>query len=391
MPALRSARASVTATFAVHAFVSGTWAPRIPALKTNLGLDAGDLGLALTAFAVGLLVGTRIVGFVVDRVGTRMPIRLGLPVFCVALVSVALARDLASLAAAFAFLGLMSGFLDVAMNTNAVAVEREYGRPIMSGLHGLWSVGLLAGSAVAVGAAALGAGVKLHFSIVAAVLVVVAAVTTRNLLPVSRTRDTAEPAAPAGRVWSKPALLLGLIAFGSFVGEGAAADWSAVYIHERIGTGTGVAGLGFVAFSVGMIGSRFAGDRLSVRIGPAAVTRIGALIAAAGLALPLIAPGPGTAVAGYLLCGLGLGPIVPIVFSAAGNVDHARSGAILGLVVTIAYVGSVIGPVIIGFTADLIGLRAALAFPVVLALVTACLAGTVGTAAGGRPSGGRGS
>jgi MFS family permease len=390
MLALRRARLSVTATFAVHAFVSGTWAPRIPTIKSNLGLDAGDLGIALTAFAVGLLVGTRIVGFLVDRVGTRMPIRLGLPVLCVALVSVALAQDLASLAAAFAFLGLMSGFLDVAMNTNAVAVEREYARPIMSGLHGLWSVGLLAGSAVAAGAASLGAGVKLHFSIVAAVLVVVAAVTTRNLLPVSRTRADPDRAAPAGRVWSKAALLLGLIAFGSFVGEGAAADWSAVYIHERIGTGTGVAGLGFVAFSAGMIGSRFAGDRLSVRIGPAAVTRAGALIAAGGLALSLVAPSPGTAVAGYLLCGLGLGPIVPIVFSAAGNVDHARSGAILGLVVTIAYVGSVIGPVIIGFTADLIGLRTALAFPVVLALLTAGLAGAVGTAAGGGRSGGRG-
>jgi MFS family permease len=196
MPTLRSARLSVTATFAVHAFVSGTWAPRIPTLKSNLGLDAGDLGIALTAFAVGLLVGTRIVGLVVDRVGTRMPIRLGLPVLCVALVSVALARNLASLAAAFAFLGLMSGFLDVAMNTNAVAVEREYARPIMSGLHGLWSVGLLAGSAVAAGAASLGAGVKLHFSIVAVVLVVVAAATTRHLLPVSPARAAADTAAP---------------------------------------------------------------------------------------------------------------------------------------------------------------------------------------------------
>jgi MFS family permease len=172
------------------------------------------------------------------------------------------------------------------------------------------------------------------------------------------------------------------------VGEGAAADWSAVYMHERIGTGTGVAGLGFVAFSVGMIGSRFAGDRLSVRIGPAAVTRIGALMAAGGLTLSLLAPSPGTAVAGYLLCGLGLGPIVPIVFSAAGNVDHARSGTILGLVVTIAYIGSVVGPIIIGFTADVVGLRAALAFPIVLALVTAGLAATVGTAAGGARSGG---
>jgi MFS family permease len=390
MATLRSARLSVTATFGVHAFVSGTWAPRIPAIKSNLDLDAGDLGIALTAFALGLLVGTRVVGLVLDRVGTRLPIRLGLPVLCVALVSVALARNLTSLTATFAFLGFMSGFLDVAMNTNAVAVERTYARPIMSGLHGLWSVGLLAGSAVAAGAAALGIGVELHFSIVAAVLVVVAAASTGNLLQVAPAPAAADPAVPARRVWTVPALLLGMIAFGSFVGEGAAADWSAVYLHERIGTGTGVAGLAFVAFSVGMIVSRFAGDRLSLRIGPAAATRAGASIAAVGLALSLLAPSPGTAIAGYLLCGLGLGPIVPIAFSAAGNVDHSRSGAILGLVVTIAYLGSVIGPVIIGFTADSVGLRAALVFPVLLALMTAALADAVRTAAGGGPPGRRG-
>jgi MFS family permease len=389
MPArLRSARISIAATFVVHAFVSGSWAPRIPALKADLNLDGGELGIALTGLAVGLILGTRIVGRAVDRLGTRAPLRVGLPVQCAALVGPALAPNLVTLAAAFAFLGLASGFLDVAMNANAVAVERGYERPIMSSVHGVWSVGLLGGSAIGTGAAALGVGVVLHFAVVAAGLAIVSVVATRELLPAASVDPDLpfvghEP--PGASVWTVPTLLLGLIAFSSFVGEGSAADWSAVYMHDTVGTGPGSAGTAFVAFSFGMIASRFAGDALSARFGPRFVTRSGGLVAAGGLALALAAPEPVPVVAGYLLFGVGLAPIVPITFSAAGNVDRSRAGAILGFVVTVAYVGSVIGPVIIGFTADALSLRLALVFPIVLAVTATALAFSVTTAAGPRP------
>jgi MFS family permease len=384
--ALRSARLSVASTFVIHAFASGSWAPRIPAIKADLRLDEGQLGIALMGLAIGLLLGTRIVGRSVDRLGTRMPIRVGLPVLCVALVGPALASDLPTLTAAFVFLGFASGFLDVAMNANAVAVERGYRRPIMSGLHGIWSGGLLAGSAVGTGAAAIGAGVALHFGVVAAVLAILTVAATRGLLSTESEGVTAPAVAhalPGRAVWSAPALLLGLVAFGSFAGEGSAADWSAVYMHETIGTGTGVAGLAFVAFSVGMIASRLASDFLSARFGPMLVARGGGLVAAGGLGLALVAPHPATAVAGYLFFGVGLAPIVPITFSAAGNVDQTRAGLVLATVVTIGYVGSVIGPVIIGFTADAFTLRLALVFPALLALGAAALAFSVATAAGG--------
>jgi hypothetical protein len=170
------------------------------------------------------------------------------------------------------------------MNANAVAVERGYGRPIMSGLHGVWSVGLLAGSAVGTGAAALGAGVVLHFTVVAAVLAVATVAATGGLLAAT---PEEVPGLPRPRVWSAPVLLLGLIAFSSFAGEGSAADWSAVYMRETVGTGTGAAGIAFVAFSLGMIASRFAGDALSASVGRTRVARGGGLVAAAGLALAL--------------------------------------------------------------------------------------------------------
>jgi MFS family permease len=382
---LRGARISVASTFVVHAFVSGSWAPRIPALKDDLGLDNGELGVALTGFAVGLFLGTRVAGRLVDRIGTRGPIRVGLPAMCVALVGPGLAWDLSSLTAGFVVLGLLSGCLDVLMNANAVAVERGFARPIMSGLHGSWSVGLLAGAAAGAGAAALDIGVALHFALVAALLGAFTVPLTRRLLPSeaggSRPRAAVEPGAVKA-LWAS-VLLLGLIAFSSFAAEGAAADWSAVYMHETIGTGTGVAGLAFVAFSFGMIVCRFAADSLSARLGPTAVVRGGGLLAAGGLALTLALPHSWSTLAGYLLCGVGLAPIVPIAFSAAGNLDQARTGAFLGSVVTIAYVGAVVGPAVIGFTAEALNLRAALVFPVLLALCAAALAFAVAPAPGG--------
>jgi MFS family permease len=180
-----------------------------------------------------------------------------------------------------------------------------------------------------------------------------------------------------------PVLLLGLIAFSSFAAEGSAADWSAVYVHETVGTGTGVAGLAFAAFSLGMVVARFVADAVAARFGPTAVVRGGGLVAAAGLGLALVAPHPATSVAGYLLFGVGLAPIVPITFSAAGALDRSRSGVALGWVVTIAYVGAVAGPAVIGFTADALSLRSALVFAVLLALTAAVFASTVATAPGG--------
>src|SRR5205085_5633671 len=163
-------------------FVSGTWAPRLPAIKAALGLTNGELGLALAGLAVGLFAGTRLVGTVVDRVGTRWPLRLGLPLMCAALMGPALAGDLATLTLAFALLGVLAGFLDVTMNANAVAVERGHERPLMSGFHGGWSAGLVAGSAVGAGAAALDVGVTTHFAVVAAVVAALSLAATRRLL-----------------------------------------------------------------------------------------------------------------------------------------------------------------------------------------------------------------
>jgi MFS family permease len=378
-------RRSVAAVFFVHAAISGTLAPRIPAIKADLGLGDGELGTALTGFAAGLFAGTRFAAWLVERFGSRRVVRVGLPLFGVSLIGPGLADDLAGLTAALVPLGIAAGLLDVAMNAQAVEVERKAGRPIMSGLHGFWSVGLLAASGVASGVAAAGVGVRVHLVVASCLFVVLAVLAPLGLLPGSGASSPIQRARPAPeRRLVLAVLALGAVGFCSFLGEGAAADWSGVYLREDIGSGPGLAASAFTAFAIGMVVARFYSDRLTARIGPVAVVRGGGLIAGVGLALGLTVTDEAAALAGFALLGLGLAPIVPTVFSAAGNLGNGAQA--LGWVVTMSYVGSVLGPAAIGLVAHAVGLRAGLVIPAVLALVAALLAPFARTAAGAEPA-----
>jgi MFS family permease len=357
-------------------------APRIPAIKADLDLSDGSLGAALTGFAAGLFAGTRMAAWLVERIGSRRVIRVCLPLLAASLVGPGLAGDLGGLTASLVVLGLASGLLDVAMNAQAVGVERGYGRPIMSGLHGMWSVGLLAASAVASGVAAAGVGVLPQFAVASGVLVCVSAFAPLGLLADERVHE------PRVRVRERrhatlalAVLALGAIGFCSFLGEGAAADWSGVYLQQDVGGGPGLAAFAFTAFAIGMVASRFSADRISARAGPVAVVRAGGLLAGLGLALGLAVVEAPAALAGFTLLGLGLAPIVPIAFSAAGNLGSG-SGA-LGWVVTMSYLGSILGPAAIGFVAHAVGLRAGLVIPAALAIAAAVLAPFARSAAGG--------
>jgi MFS family permease len=372
----------VAGVFLVHAAVAGTLAPRIPAIKTNLDLTDGELGAALTGFAAGLFAGTRAAAWLLDRFGSRRVVRAGLPLLAASLIGPGLADDLAGLTASLVVLGLAAGLLDVAMNAQAVEVERGYARPIMAGLHGMWSLGVLGASVVAAGVAAAGVGVRTAFAAAAIVLVPVALVVPLGLLPPAEPAARSSAAEPASRKGLLPVavLALGAIGFCSFLGEGAAADWSGVYTRDSVGAASGLAAFAFTSFAVGMVASRFTADRLAARAGPVTVVRAGGLLAAAGLTFGLLVLAwPATFVA-FALLGLGLAPLVPIAFSAAGNLGSGARA--LGWVVTMSYVGSVLGPAAIGFVAHAVGLRAGLVIPVALAFAAALLAPFARTAAG---------
>ena len=366
---LSSARAAVSAAFLIHSTVSGTWAPRLPAIKESLELSDGELGTALVGLAIGLLVGTRLAGAPVDRFGSRPVMRAGFPLLAATLVLPGLANSIVSLFLSLFVLGLVSGALDVAMNAQGIEVERHLGRPILSGLHGLWSIGLGIGAGVAALAAAVDADPLEHFAVVAAVLAVASLVFMRGLLAAQRPAQ-GEPQEERVNVrWTTALVLLGVIAFCSFVGEGSASDWSAVYMTQELSASDVLGAVAFGAFAVTMAIARFAADPLRARLGNVALARGGSLIAAAGLGLGLLVHEPAAAIAGFALLGLGLAPVVPIAFSAAGDLDPRATGRLVGRVATLGYVGSVAGPIMIGWLAEATSLRAALGLVVLLALV----------------------
>ena len=380
--ALRRARIAVTTAFAAHAVLSGLLGPWVPHLKDRTGLDAGGLGIALTGFALGLLVGTRVAGPAVRRWGGRRVVRTGLPGMGIGFALLPTAAGLGSLTLIFFAIGLLAGLLDVAMNIEAVAVERRFGRRIMTAIHGTWSVALFVGAGLASAGIAAGMPIALHLPLAAA-LVVVASFALLRWLPAEDGDEPGTPVPVAGgdvvrrrRASSEHlVLLLCVVAGASFLVEGIAVEWSAVFLRESVGADPTAVGLGVVAFSAGMAGSRFVGDRLVARFGQSSVVRIGAACAFVALCVMLIVHRLAPSIVAFGIVGLGLGPVVPLAFRSAGWTDRPGHPSALPIVVTAGYVGSIVGPLLVGFIADAATLRVAFLVPVVSCVFASLAAG----------------
>jgi fucose permease len=266
------------------------------------------------------------------------------------------------------------GAMDVAMNAQGVELEHRVGRPILSGFHALFSLGGMTGAGIGGAIAAGGVPVAVHFGIIAALLVGVAAAVLPSLIEA--------PPAPADdggtRLRVSPALVgLSVLAACFFISEGAMADWTPVYLSSVLGSGPGVAAAGYAVFSAAMTIGRLSGDWLTVRIGRTRIVRIGALLAAAGLSAALLIGTVPAALVGFVCVGAGFSVAVPLVFSAAGRLDSRSAGPGLAAVTTAGYLGFLAGPPILGFVAEAFTLPIALTLVVAFALVGAALAGFV--------------
>ncbi len=378
MPWRHQAGRTLGTAFAVHAALIGTWAGRVPAIKHALHLTDARLGVALFGMAAGTLAGSWAGGRLARRLGPARLVQAGIPAMAAALFTGALAGSLAELCLALLCFGTIGAVVDVGMNALAVAVERDQGRPQMSGLHGGWSAGLLLGALIASGAAAAGIGPRAHFAVVGAAAAAAAVLLLRRLPRGEPTRRGRVPRVP----WPAGLVALGLVAFCSFFAEGSVSDWSAVYMHDRAGAGAALAAAAFAGFSLTMVAARFFGDRVVAAIGPVALTRRAATIAAAGMALVLAVPVPAAGMVGFGMMGVGLAPIVPTVLSAVGGGAATGVESAISRVLLIAYTGSIVGPATIGFVAGRTGLRGALLIPLGLILCICAAAGHVRAAAG---------
>lgn len=370
--ALLRGRVAVYLLFLLSGMAIGTWTARIPSIKQGLGLSEGELSLGLLGIAAGAIAGMQVVGRLVDRHGS---VKVMLPMAfaqAVVLILPAFMPNLAGLAVALFAFGAVHGTLDVAMNANAVEIEQAVGRPIMSSFHAVFSIGGFLGAATGglLAQAALDPGAT--FAVVAAVIVALALWAARWAL--SLTAHSAPTGSGPATGGGGGVLLLGVLAFCCMIGEGAAADWSSVYLSESLNSSDGFAAAAYAAFSIMMTAGRLAGDRLASLLGPVNLVRACGALAASGLGLGLLADHQIAAVIGFGCFGAGLSCIVPQVFSAAGRRDPARAGKALARVASLGYVGFLSGPVLIGGAAELIGLPRALAIPALLALFVALAA-----------------
>jgi fucose permease len=381
---IRRARQTVSAHFFVMGMVAGVWMARIPAVKAQARLSDGALGAALFAIPVGLVLGAALAERLVDRVGSAVVARAAGIGMCLLVVAPGLAGNLPGLMAALLAFGVAGGTVDVAQNAQGVRVEAACGRPVMTSMHSFFSLGAMAGALAGGGFAWAGVAPLPSFAAAAAAGILADGYTGRWFLPGlpggEGTGKDAPPGRPAGR---SPAgaprvrrliVALGVLGICAMVGEGAAGDWSAVYLKDNLGTSAGFAALAFAAFSVTMTAGRAVGDRLIRRFGTVPLVRCCGLLAAAGLAGALVTANPGVVVGGFAVFGAGLSVVVPQVFAAGGRADPARPGSGLAKVVGLGYAGQAAGPAVIGAAASRVGLHLALVIPVLLALWIAAAA-----------------
>jgi len=371
MSRVSRARLTVLVVFATNGVVFGNWAVRIPAVKAALGLSNASLGAALLVPAVGALISMPLVGALSAHRGSRVATSITGLAFLLIPGLLGVAPSLPWLAPVLLLFGFAFGGLDVAMNAQAVIVERAIGRPVMSSFHAAFSGGALVGSLTGALAATAGLSVAVHLAVVGLVLLLICLPLVPWMLREPASEETRGPlfAWPRGRL-----LPLAAIALVVLMAEGAVADWSAVHLRQELGAAAGTAGLAFTGFSLTMVLGRLIGDRVVAAWGRVATVRASALVAMAGGIVVVVAPSIPVVVLGFAAMGIGLACTVPLVFAAAAGNDR-EPGPALAAVSTPGYVGFLIGPPAIGGTAQLIGLGPALALLPVLLACVAALAG----------------
>ena len=366
------ARLSTRLAFLVAGFGISCWAPLVPYAKDRLDIDEQMLGILLLCLGIGSLLAMFLTGMLSSRFGTRPVILISGFGLAAVLPWLAIASTPFTLGVTLLFFGAALGSLDVAMNIHAVEVERAEGRPLLSGFHALYSLGGFAGAAFITMLLSFGLG-PIACVVVGAGLMVLAMFATWPGLLKTRSAD-GDPhfAWPRGVV-----LIIAALTAIMFLAEGAVLDWSALLI-----TGNGLVdveqgGLGFVLFSIAMTVMRFTGDALTARIGDRAIMIWGSLVAIVGFVVVLLAPVVAVAMAGFILIGVGAANVVPVLFRRAGSQTVMPPVLAIAAITTMGYAGILLGPALIGFVADHVGLTLAFWMIPVMVLSVPLCAGVV--------------
>ncbi|MEO8823976.1 MAG: MFS transporter [Ginsengibacter sp.] len=369
---LRRYRIATSVFFFIAGLTFATWASRIPAIQAKLHLTDAGLGGVLFSLPAGLMMSLPLSGWLVSRYGSKSMMITGALFYPAILLLLASANSVFYLSMALFLFGVLGNLLNIAMNTQAVGVERLYGRSVMASFHGLWSLAGFSGALIGTLFVSQGFSPFIHFTIVAALAAVLLLLFFKNTLP----EDTGN--GQPQKLFVKPdkaILLLGMIAFCTLLVEGAMSDWSGIYYKNIVKAPASMITLGYVAFTAMMALGRFLGDGLVTKVGVKSMLQISGTMITSGLLLSVFFPNIITATLGFLLVGFGVSSVVPIVYGLAGKSKTMSPGTALASVSTIGFLGFLIGPPVIGFIAQAISLRWSFTLIGILGFGTAILAG----------------
>ena len=371
----RTHRLAVGALFFLLGLCFASWASRIPSVQQRMGISEVGLGAVLLVIPVGQLVSLPLAGWLVARLGSRRVVLWAVVFYATALLGLGWADSLGQLLPCLALFGVGGNLTNIAVNTQAVGVERLYKhKPIMASFHGLWS---LAGFvAAAIGSLMIGHAVPpgLHFLFIGAFILAGLVVSAGSIIPADHGVDPNQP------LFVRPdreLLGLGVLAFCALVCEGAMFDWSGVYFKKVVLADKSWVGAGYTAFMSTMALGRFGADWLAHRLGGRRVIQLSGLLTATGLSVAVALPTLPTALLGFLLVGFGTSAVVPLVYSAAGRSTHMSAGMALAAVSTIGFTGFLLGPPLIGFVAGASSLRVSFGLIAVMGLAVSAVGSRV--------------
>lgn len=381
---LSRAKTATQLIFLICGLGISAWAPMVPVVRDRLQLNDADLGVLLLLLGMGAMLMMPISGMLLSRLGSRTLMAASTLSAAVILPLFLVIPNYAGMGLALFLFGCSMGVIDVAMNTHGVQVQRGFGRPIMSSLHGLYSVGGLFGS--------LGLGLlikmklnPLHAAMVIAILLIAILVsqykylfdysTEKEIMAKYHQGKDAATGNHGGQWLNKNLLLLGFMCFSVFLSEGAMLDWGAIFLRDLKNIAPEFAGAGYAAFSFAMAGMRLTGDRIIERTSPATIVIGGSLVAAAGIGLMIIASWLPLVLLGFILVGLGASNIVPIFFSESGNIKGVTPTVGIAVMTTMGYGGALAGPAVLGYIAHDLSLEMAFALVAGLMVLVAILYG----------------
>ncbi len=366
----KTARIATAIFFFVSGFGFSTWASRIPTIQQSLHLNEAQLGAVLFALPVGLLLTLPVTGLLLSRYDSRRILITGAIFFNIILSLIGYATHVWELVAALFCLGSSRNLLNISANAQSIGVQALFDRSILAGFHGIWSLAGFAGAALGSVMVSFNITPAIHFLIVGIFLTGMAGYAYPSSLrqpPVTREKR------PRFALPDRHLLKFGLISFASMACEGTMYDWSGIYFHKAVHASGKLASLGFVVYMIAMTCGRLAGDRVAGRAGVRNMLTYSGLLICSGMLLATLFPFPLVAGLGFMMTGIGVSCVIPMIFGMAGRSAGMSSGAAIASVSTVGYLGFLIVPPLVGTVAQLAGLRWSFAMIAVFGLAITVL------------------